>query len=83
MNIRYSNMNFERGEIVATARAYFTVKNMEANSVERMVLEHEFRRVIGNVTQMVGNASAIDRLDLEFIAQLVMVMGTGSLMAND
>lgn len=82
MNIRHSNMNFARGEIVATARAYFTVKNMDANSVERMVLEHEFRRVIGNATQMIGGVSGIDSLDLEFIAQLVMVMGTGSLMAD-
>lgn len=82
MNIKHSNMNFARGEIVATARAYFTVKNMDANSVERMVLEHEFRRVIGNATQMIGGVSGIDSLDLEFIAQLVMVMGTGSLMAD-
>lgn len=82
MNIKYSDINFERGELVSAARLYFTVKDMSSGVMEKQLIAHEFRRLLGNITGMHSSSIAVDELDLVFIAQVVMVAAVGHTMSD-
>lgn len=82
MNIKDSKLNFERGEIVAAARAYFTVKDMNARITERNIIEHDFRRLLANATQDSSTAMSMDSRHMTFLAQIVTLMACGNIMTD-